>query len=194
MKRMAICLSLALALCLGLVSAACATDTAEAAEAKYVASGSCGENLMWKLDEEGTLTITGIGSMSDFSYGITHGEAGSGFMWCTIPWYRSLSENELPWDLSEAYEPMDIRAVIISEGVSSISSLAFLFCDGITEIEIPASVIDISAAAFYGCSSLTDVYYSGNQDQWGSINIADENAELLAANIHFESMKDEKVA
>ena len=28
-----------------------------------VASGTCGENLMWTLDDEGTLTISGTGEM-----------------------------------------------------------------------------------------------------------------------------------
>ena len=29
-----------------------------------IASGSCGENITWSLDNEGTLTITGSGDMS----------------------------------------------------------------------------------------------------------------------------------
>ena len=29
-------------------------------------SGTCGENLTWVLDDEGTLTISGTGEMEDF--------------------------------------------------------------------------------------------------------------------------------
>ena len=32
-----------------------------------VESGTCGENLTWTLDDEGTLTISGTGKMKSFS-------------------------------------------------------------------------------------------------------------------------------
>ncbi len=38
--------------------------TAEAAE---VARGTCGDNLTWVLDDEGTLTISGTGDMKSYS-------------------------------------------------------------------------------------------------------------------------------
>lgn len=31
-------------------------------------SGKCGENLTWKLDGDGTLTISGTGAMEDYDY------------------------------------------------------------------------------------------------------------------------------
>ena len=32
---------------------------------KTIASGACGENLNWTLDDSGTLTITGTGAMNN---------------------------------------------------------------------------------------------------------------------------------
>ena len=36
---------------------------------KAASSGTCGENLTWKLDDEGTLTISGTGDMTNYSFG-----------------------------------------------------------------------------------------------------------------------------
>ena len=44
-----------------------AAPTDEAASAEIVDSGSCGENLTWSLDNNGTLTISGEGEMGDFT-------------------------------------------------------------------------------------------------------------------------------
>ena len=36
--------------------------------ADQTAQGTCGENLNWTLDSDGTLTISGTGAMNEFSY------------------------------------------------------------------------------------------------------------------------------
>ena len=40
---------------------------------------------------------------------------------------------------------------------------------------------------FEDCSALTDVYYTGTQEQWNKIEIDDTNEDLLNATIHFNS-------
>ena len=49
------------------------------------------------------------------------------------------------------------------------------------------SATSIGEAAFVGCTSLTDVFYTGSEGQWGQI--ADEvgNDRLLDATIHYNS-------
>ena len=42
--------------------------SAIAEEVTIVDSGTCGENLTWELDSEGTLTIDGAGKMDDFGF------------------------------------------------------------------------------------------------------------------------------
>ena len=37
------------------------------ADGNIVASGECGDDLTWTLDDQGTLTISGTGSMRDYS-------------------------------------------------------------------------------------------------------------------------------
>ncbi len=36
--------------------------------AAAIDSGTCGANLTWTLDDEGTLTISGTGAMEDWDY------------------------------------------------------------------------------------------------------------------------------
>jgi hypothetical protein len=92
--------------------------------------GTCGDDLMWKLDDEGTLTISGTGDMTNYASG---GNA---------PWY---SRRE------------SIKRVVIESGVTSIGDNAFYGCTSLTSIEIPNSVTGIGDNAFYGCTKLTSV-------------------------------------
>ena len=96
-----------------------------------VASGTCGDNLTWKLDAEGTLTISGTGDMKRFP-------------WDETPWQANCNQ---------------IKTVIIKDGVTSIGDYAFNRCSNLTAIDIPDSVVDIRYGAFYGCSSLTNINF-----------------------------------
>ena len=109
------------------------SDTVEAFA--VVKSGTCGangDNLTWVLDDEGTLTISGTGAMEDYGY-------------LVAPWYSSRSS---------------IKKVVIESGVTSIGNYAFEYCDGLTSIEIPASVTSIGVRAFYGTA------YYDDADNW----------------------------
>lgn len=103
-----------------------------AGDSAVVASGTCGNNLTWELDEEGCLTISGTGAMEEY------GEYSH-----SAPWY------------TESLNPyQDIKKVVIEEGVTSIGSGAFSFCWSIANVEIPNSVSSIGDSAFYQCKKL----------------------------------------
>ena len=91
-------------------------------------SGICGDNLEWKLTDEGVLTITGTGEMQDWND-------------YSSPWY----ENE------------SVKQVIIGDGVTTIGDWAFSYCRALTAITIPNSVTTIGDNAFESCSSLTSI-------------------------------------
>ncbi len=97
--------------------------------ATVTASGTCGDNLTWELTDDGTLTISGTGAMTNYSYS-------------SDPWYSNCSS---------------ITKVIINNGVTSIGNNAFYGCSSLTDITIPDSVTSIGIFAFGCCSSLTDI-------------------------------------
>ena len=91
-----------------------------------VASGECGDNLTWSIDDDGTLTISGTGAMWDYTYTVENG------MHTTAPWY--------------AYSPVKL---ILEEGISHIGDWAFEGCDGLTgSLTLPESLTSIGHYAF----------------------------------------------
>lgn len=103
---------------------------AQAEVTMTVASGSCGDNLTWSLTEDGTLTISGTGDMTNFRW-----------TW-NVPWcdYRA-----------------DINTAVIEDGVTSIGALAFYYCDNLTNVIIPSTVTSIGDSSFAGCENLTGI-------------------------------------
>lgn len=126
----------------------------------FTASGVCGKNLTWEIEEStGVLTIRGTGEMNGFG---------------------PLSASPAPWS---DYASV-ITRVIVEEGVTNIGSgafgttkrvspvyslltsvslpstlvtiddFSFNRCPVLTSINIPDSVVGIGAAAFKGCAAL----------------------------------------
>lgn len=62
---------------------------------------------------------------------------------------------------------------------------AFRFCTNLKTVTIPDSVTQIVSGTFYGCDSLTDVYYGGTALQWSQIEMGGLNDGLDQATIHF---------
>ncbi len=137
-----------------------------AAAAPTVASGTCGDNLTWTLDTEGTLTIDGTGDMKNYSFD-------------SAPWYSYSAS---------------IKNVVITDDVTTIGDSAFRSCASLatitieadnanyssdeygalfnkdkttliqypigntrTSYTIPDSVTNIGNYAFFGCSSLASI-------------------------------------
>lgn len=100
-----------------------------------VTSGTCGDNLKWDFSGD-TLTISGSGDM--YEYPVYNNPNST---MCS-PWY---------------YLRNSIKNVVISEGVTSISSCAFWNCRALTGITTPSSLKSIGFAAFGQCDALKDV-------------------------------------
>lgn len=113
-----------------------------------VASGRCGSDstwvedgegdsdISWTLDDQGILTISGTGEMS----GTFRGKTG-----CTSPWY----------DFRE-----NVKYIVVEEGVTLISDLAFYECSNALVASLPTSVYGIGLGAFTKCESLEKLVIS----------------------------------
>lgn len=73
------------------------------------------------------------------------------------------------------------NSTIIPNDIRRIDSYAFSKRIGIEEIVIPTSVEIINVSAFYGCTNLETVRYTGTESQWNNIRIESDNAALLNA-------------
>ncbi len=102
-------------------------------------SGVCGDNLTWKLNEEGELIISGTGDMYDY-------------------------EENSPWFDYQYY----IKKIIINDGVTSIGETAFSYCYKVMEISIPESVSSIGNEAFWCCNGVENVTISKNVKNIGT--------------------------
>jgi hypothetical protein len=120
----------------------------EGSEEIYLSRGfpvKVGDDLMWyignnsgvfaKLDQEGTLIISGTGEIRNFELPLS-------------------ALNSVPWN------PENIKNVVIESGVTSIGRYTFSNCRNLTSITIPENVTKIEPDAFQGCSNLETVNFN----------------------------------
>ena len=125
----------------------------------YVASGTCGENLTWTLRLDGTLTISGTGTMQDYEYTTDD----NGDRHTTAPWYaysptKLVIEDGVTYIGHYAFLGCGLTgSVTIPETVTGLGWESFGLCGGLTGVTIPASLTKIRYGTFNGCTGLTSV-------------------------------------
>ena len=145
--------------------------TATPAEPPVPTSGTCGENLTWKI-EDGVLTISGTGAMTDYSWckdpsapwGVQFKsvviESGVTSIGDSAFYGSSLTSITIPDSVTSigdyAFGRGSLTSIAIPDSVTSIGECAFEFCN-LTSITIPDSVTSIGDYAFHYCMSLTSV-------------------------------------
>ncbi len=154
--------------------------------ADVVASGSCGDNITWELDNDGTLRISGSGPMYDFEWyegGPWNGqsvEAKKAILSDEITSIGNYAFNT-PWTNTPSLKEVNIPASCVRVG-----DYSFACCDNLTRISIPIKVSIIGIGAFDSCDSLKDAYYEGTRKQWEEVSIGEANEWLtMKATIHF---------
>lgn len=84
------------------------------------------------------------------------------------------------------------EGVIPQDGsVTSIAAGAFSNYEDLPAVTIGKAVTHIEEAAFEGCSSLTDVWYTGTEAEFEAMTIGDRNDSLLSADWHFNICADD---
>ncbi len=77
-----------------------------------------------------------------------------------------------------------IETVTFPISLGSIKPAAFLGCEKLEKVYMKNySGSQIGISAFSRCDSITDVYYTGTEDEWNAIKCSEK--ELLDADIHF---------
>ncbi len=99
-----------------------------AAEATVLDSGTCGEHLTWTLTEDGTLTISGTGAMTDYEY-----------------------DGIRPWSVET------VRTIVVGDGITTIGNYAFKNCTGLTAVDLPSTLTRIGHSAFETCTGLAAI-------------------------------------
>jgi len=105
--------------------------------AATVASGKCGDSAAWKLDAEGTLTISGAGRMYDYEWPADRGGT-------TPPWLANKYRNS-------------IRALHVEQGITYIGRCAFDSCGNLSDVTLPTSLRIIGQCAFNDCTALRSI-------------------------------------
>lgn len=93
-------------------------------------SGSCGDNAIWQLYEDGSLVISGTGEI-----------------------YR----NAFADDSVLVDDNSVITKVVIEDGITGVGIAAFMGCESIVQIRIGKDVVFIDYGAFMGCSALKEI-------------------------------------
>lgn len=141
---------------------------------KIKASGTCGDNLTWKLTDDGKLTIEGTGTMQGYDYPES-------------PWYsygEFITEVVIPEGVTNIgkgifWDCTGLTTITIPAGVESIDEYAFAGCRNLVAVPVPESVTNIGAFAFQNCESLADINIP--EGVTSILNNAFENCNSLAS-------------
>ncbi|MBE6017652.1 MAG: hypothetical protein E7233_08605 [Lachnospiraceae bacterium] len=126
-------------------------------------ANSCGDDLTFVINDDGTLIISGTGPMYDYEW--------------NQPWADNI---------------YNIKKVVIEPGVTSIGKNAFRHYYEITSVTIPDGLVSIGDNAFEGCSEITEIYFPASLEEIGdnafsrcgfySINVDPANAYFSTLN------------
>ena len=98
--------------------------------AAVVASGSCGTDVQWSLDEKGVLRLSGTGRMTDYQ-----------------------NATEVPWEEMRN----QITRVQFDDAITNIGNCAFYACSNLTEVITPKALSEVGKYSFAICTSLVSI-------------------------------------
>lgn len=82
------------------------------------------------------------------------------------------------------------ESFVIPDGVTEIDVLAFSKAVNLKTVTVSRDVKTIGASAFYACTGITNVIYSGSEKEWKNITIGANNGFLTSANITYAEGKE----
>ena len=144
-------------------------------ESTVVASGTCGEDVDWVLDSDGILTISGTGTMDNYTSGektpwfdyrnyvlgvvvekgVQH--VGNRAFCGIFPHLQAVSCTARSIGQYAFYTNSDLQFVELKDGVEEIGKNAFSSCNNLMVISIPATLKSIGDRAFEGSNAIEAV-------------------------------------
>ena len=120
--------------------------------AEVIDSGTCGDDLRWVLTEDGTLTISGTGDMTE------------------TPWteyatqIRRLCVEEGVTSLADrAFSGFaQLEEVTLADSITSLGASCFNGCSALKHIDLPPLLTELPRQVLYMCSSLESVTIGEN--------------------------------
>lgn len=138
----------------------------ETTDSNIIASGTCGQNVTWTLTEEGLLTISGTGAMTNYS-------SIGGWPWSSSDTGYNVTEVVIEEGVthigSNAFRNCRMKSISIPNGLKSIGIYAFR-SSSLKTIYIPDSVTSVTARTFYCCYNLMNINVSNNNDVFSSVD------------------------
>lgn len=168
-------------------------------------SGKCGDNVTWSFDTASeTLTVSGTGAMYNYSGNDAPWKNAESLIWKNLSHIvikdgiTAVGDNAFSGcayvkDVqiadsvvsigTGAFSSCALGSVIIPEGVTALNMMTFAYCGSLTKIVLPATLTEIKSGAFVSCDKLTDVLFTGSEEQWNSVTVASQNSALSEAAI-----------
>ena len=84
-----------------------------------------------------------------------------------------------------------LKEIRIPDSVKLIGNEAFFGIFVLREVYLGSGITSISSEAFRLCSNISDVYFSGSEDDWNKIYIGDGNETLISATLHLNHKEQE---
>lgn len=125
-------------------------------------SGMIGENVWYKLYDDGTLEIGGKGETYNYKWRSYDSEINDS------PFknrndIKTIIINDGITNLGSAlFYRCDFTSINIPDSMTNIGNYTFSYCEEIEEIDLPETVSSIGSAAFYGCSRLKQMDIPNN--------------------------------
>lgn len=85
-----------------------------------------------------------------------------------------------------------LEDAFLGKGLTYLGKGAFSGCSSLKRVLIPSSLEKINEGSFSDCSLLEKIYYFGNEEEWGKMEISSGNDPFLEAVPYFYSEKGEE--
>ncbi len=131
-----------------------------------------------------SVTTIGVAAFEDCSGLTKTNYTGTIADWCKIQ-FGNPSANPMYYSYNFYINDVEIKDLVIPEGVDTIENSAFVGCIGLTSITIPYSVTTIGNDVFFGCSGLIKTNYTGTIADWCKIKFGTTYANPMYRSHNF---------